>query len=208
VKALALLVLPWVIALALELFDHLNDTGLNLLAAASIGLPAIWLAYVPVRNTSKSDTPSIGQVVQQRPGVTGKPVRLDDPPLLAGRENLLAELHTRLSAGDGPWPRIVALTGLGGVGKTSVALAYARRHLVEVGVAWQFAAEDPTVVADGFGQLAAQLGVRDVVDTRDPVASVHAVLAVAATGWLLLFDNAPDLESCGRSCPRVGPGDY
>ena len=99
------------------------------------------------------------------------------PPLLAGREELLAELDARLSAGDGPAPRTVALCGLGGAGKTSVAVEYAYRHLAEVGVAWQFPAEDATVLAAGFGELAAQLGARGLADTRDPVASVHAVLA-------------------------------
>jgi len=101
---------------------------------------------------------AIGQVVQQRPGVTGRPVRLGEPPpLLAGREALLAELDARLAGGNDSRPRTVALTGLGGAGKTSVALGYAHRHLAEVGAAWQFAAEDPTVLAAGFGELAAQL---------------------------------------------------
>jgi hypothetical protein len=146
-------------------------------------------------------------VVQQRPGVTGKPVRLaNSPSLLAGREDLLADLHTRLTGGDGPGPRTVALCGLGGAGKTSVALAYAHRHLAEVGVAWQLAAEDPTVLADGFGQLAAQLGARDVVDTRDPVASVHGVLAASPGEWLLIFDNAPDRASVEAFLPPTGPG--
>jgi Tetratricopeptide repeat len=146
-------------------------------------------------------------VIQQRPGVTGKPVRLASPPsLLAGREDLLADLHTRLTGGDGPGPRTVALCGFGGAGKTSVALAYAHRHLAEVGVAWQLAAEDPTVLADGFGQLAAQLGARDVADTRDPVASVHGVLAAFPGAWLLIFDNAPDRASVEAFLPPTGPG--
>jgi len=44
-------------------------------------------------------------------------------------------------------------------------------------VAWQFACEDPAVLAAGFAELAAQLGAREVVDARDPVTSVHGVLA-------------------------------
>ena len=146
-------------------------------------------------------------MIQQRPGVTGKPVRLASPPsLLAGREDLLADLHTRLTGGDGPGPRTVALCGFGGAGKTSVALAYAHRHLAEVGVAWQLAAEDPTVLAEGFGQLAAQLGARNVADTRDPVASVHGVLAAFPGAWLLIFDNAPDRASVEAFLPTAGPG--
>ena len=101
------------------------------------------------------------------------------PVFLAGREELLAELDTRLAAGDGrSGPRVVALSGLGGAGKTSVALEYAHRHLAEVGLAWQFPADDPGVVAAGFGELAAQLGARELLDARDPVASVHGVLTI------------------------------
>ena len=145
--------------------------------------------------------------MQQRAGVTGKPVRLANPPsLLAGREDLLADLHTWLTSGDGPGPRTVALCGFGGAGKTSVALAYAHRHLAEVGVAWQLAAENSTVLRDGFGQLAAQLGARDVADTRDPVASVHGVLAAFPYAWLLIFDNAPDRASVEAFLPPAGPG--
>ena len=128
------------------------------------------------------------------------------PSVLAGREALLTELDALLSAGDGRAPRIVALCGLGGAGKTSVAVEYAHRHLAEVGVAWQFAAEDATVLAAGFGELAAQLGARGLADVRDPVASVHAVLAGFPAPWLLLFDNAEDLAAVAAFLPPAGPG--
>ena len=41
---------------------------------------------------------------------------------------------------------------------------------------------------------------------RDPVASVHAVLARYAAGWLLMFDNAPDMASVAEFLPPAGPG--
>ena len=118
---------------------------------------------------------------QWRPEVASQPVRLAPRPVfLAGRERLLAELDARLKGRPGQsGPRLVALCGLGGAGKTSVAIEYAHRHLAEVGVCWQFPAEDPAVLAAEFALLAAQLGAREVVDPRDPVASVHAVLARA-----------------------------
>ena len=117
------------------------------------------------------------------------------PPVLAGREALLTQLDARLSAGAGPAPRTVALYGLAGAGKTSAAVEYGYRHLAEVGVAWQLAAEDATVLAAGFSELAAQLGARGLADARDPVASVHAVLARFPAPWLLIFDNAADPAS-------------
>ena len=141
------------------------------------------------------------------PEAPRKPVRLPPRPVfLAGREELLVEVGTWLTARDDPGPRLVALCGLGGAGKTSVAVEYAYRHLAEVGVAWQFAAEDATVLAAGFGELAAQLGARGLADARDPVTSVHAVLARFPDPWLLIFDNAADLASVAAFLPPAGPG--
>ena len=129
------------------------------------------------------------------------------PVFLAGREELLAELDARLTAGGNvPRLRTVALVGLGGAGKTSVALEYAHRHLAETGVTWQFPAEDPAVLAAGFAELAAQLGARDLADVRDPVASVHAALAAYPAEWLLVFDNAQDRASVAAFLPAGGRG--
>ena len=149
---------------------------------------------------------AVGMLVyQRRPEAAGLPVRLAPRPvLLAGREGLLAELDARLAGRPGP--RVVALCGLGGAGKTSVAVEYAHRHLAEVGLCWQFPAEDPAVLAAEFGVLAAQLGAREVTDPRNPVASVHGVLARAQTGWLVVFDNAPDREAVAPFVPPAGPG--
>ena len=82
------------------------------------------------------------------------------PPFLAGRDDLLADLEARLADGNDREPRLVALHGLAGAGKTSLALAYAHGHLAEIGITWQFAAEDATVLAAGFAELAAALGTR------------------------------------------------
>jgi len=72
-------------------------------------------------------------VVQQRQVVAGLPVSLPPRPVvLAGREELLAGLDARLNGGPGAGPRVVALHGLGGAGKTSVAVEYAHRHLAVV----------------------------------------------------------------------------
>ena len=152
---------------------------------------------------------TFGQLVlPPREQVPGLPVRL--PPrlgALAGREGLLAELDGRLAPVAGrAGPRLAVLCGLGGAGKTSVAVEYACRHLAEVGVCWLFQAEDPAVLAAEFAVLAAQLGVREIADARDPVASVHAVLARSGAGWLLVFDNVADRAAVERFLPPAGGG--
>jgi len=146
--------------------------------------------------------------LQRRPEAESMPMRLAPRPVfLAGREALLADLTALLAPGPGrPGPRVAALCGLGGAGKTSVAVEYAHQQLSEAGMCWQFQAEDPAVLAAEFAVLAAQLGTRDPVDARDPVAAVHAVLARGPAGWLVVFDNVPDLASVEAFLPPAGPG--
>jgi hypothetical protein len=127
VIAAALLVLPWALAWALEPHHHLDTTAVTILVSVTIPLSGLWLTWATFRNASPApaDTGAgpgiiitgpgalvadrggtgIGQVVyQQRRDVTGKPVRLaDPPPLLAGREDLLAELAAQLGANLAGW---------------------------------------------------------------------------------------------------------
>ena len=149
---------------------------------------------------------AINRLDYRRKELARQPVRLAPrPQFLAGREELLAELHAQLAPNDDPSPRIVTLSGPG-AGKTSVALEYAYRHLAAVGLAWQFPAEDPAVLGAAFGELAAQLGAWDLANIRDPVASVDTVLARFPAPWLLIFDNAPDPTSMAAFLPPAGPG--
>jgi len=45
-----------------------------------------------------------------------------------------------------------------------------------------------------------------IVSTRDPVASVHGVLARQQAGWLVVFDNTPDRAAVEPFVPPAGPG--
>jgi hypothetical protein len=127
-------------------------------------------------------------------------------PFLAGREELLAGLDDRLAGGEGSGPRVVALCGLGGAGKTSVAVEYAHRHLDQVGVAWQLPAEDAVVLAAGFRGLAAQLLGTGAAGGGDPIAAIHSALAAYPGQWLLIFDNAPGQGLVRAFLPPAGNG--
>jgi hypothetical protein len=257
VIAVALLMLPWVLAWVLAPRHHLDATAVTILVAVTIGLSTLWLTWAGIRNASRAGPTdgeaapanitagpgsavagaggaaggqdavvagpggtaigqgavvatyggtAIGQVVQPgRPEAAGLPISLPPrPAALAGRVELLAEMDRLLATGAAP--RTVVLSGMGGVGKTALAAEYAHRHLADVSVAWQVPAEDPAVMAADVAELAAQLGGRDLVDPRAPVASVHAVLAAWPSDWLLIFDNALDEGSVRRLLPPAGRG--
>ena len=130
-------------------------------------------------------------------------VRLAPRPVyLAGREELLEGLDARLAAGPGPG--VVVLCGLGGAGKTSVAVEYAHRQAAGCGVVWQLPAEDPAGLVAGFAELAAHLGA---AAGGDPVGRVHAVLA-RRDDWLLVFDNVPGPGAVAGLVPPAGGGGW
>jgi hypothetical protein len=137
------------------------------------------------------------------PGGGGVAVRLAPrPSYLAGREELLAWLDGALAgraASSGPG--VVVLCGLGGAGKTSVAVEYAYRQAAGLGVVWQLPAEDPAGLAAGFAELAAHLGA----ERGDAVGQVHAVLA-RRSDWLVVLDNVPGPESVRGLVPPAGGG--
>jgi len=67
--AVALLVLPWMIALALVRHHHLDATAVAILASVSIPLSALWLAWVTLAKSGGSGSPvsglSMAQVADQ-----------------------------------------------------------------------------------------------------------------------------------------------
>ncbi|NUP51340.1 MAG: ATP-binding protein [Catenulispora sp.] len=137
-----------------------------------------------------------------RQSTAGAPVRLDLRPVhVAGREPLLGELRDRLAKPRGV--STVALTGLGGVGKTTVALEYAHRHVDDYEVVWFFHAEHATTLLSQFHELAQLLGV---AEDGDPVAAVHGALGRRTEPWLLVFDNLPGHAAAGTWLPAKGTG--
>jgi tetratricopeptide (TPR) repeat protein len=129
-------------------------------------------------------------------------------PYFTGREDLLTRLHELLHAGKATaLTQPQAISGLGGIGKTQTALEYAYRYRGDYqAVLWASAALRETLISD-FVALAAllQLPERDLADQRVVVAAVRRWLA-STRDWLLILDNADDLELAADFMPLESSG--
>ena len=125
-------------------------------------------------------------------------------PVFTGRGFVFERLDSAL--GGGP-VAVVAVAGLGGLGKTQVALEWAHRGL-EGGryrIAWWVRAETSVTLAEDLAGLAPGLGMAVVADQAQVVAGVRSALA-SMDKWLVVFDNAPDADSVRAWLP-AGAGD-
>ncbi|HEU5375396.1 MAG TPA: tetratricopeptide repeat protein, partial [Ktedonobacteraceae bacterium] len=129
-------------------------------------------------------------------------------PFFTGREELLINLRNNLIAmNTAALSQPQSINGLGGVGKTQIAIEYAYRHRYEYDyVLWARAATSETLIAD-FAMMAEFLHLfeREESDKNRVITVVKWWLATHS-GWLLILDNADDLETIYDFLPKEWSG--
>ncbi len=167
---------------------HLDLTGLDEAAAAA----RLRARLTGGRPTDAPPFPSAGPAPAGRPGFAGHlPAVWKVPPRnprFSGRDGLLAELRRRLRAGEGTLV-VHALYGLGGVGKTQLAIEYAHRFASDYDLVWWIDAEQPVLIPDQLSGLAARLALPTGGTVAETVERLLAELR-GRDRWLLVFDNA------------------
>ncbi|KAL2812396.1 hypothetical protein BJX63DRAFT_247837 [Aspergillus granulosus] len=115
-------------------------------------------------------------------------------PKFVSRQDKIMELEKLLARQDGP--RRIAITGLGGVGKTQVALELAYRTQdkdKECSVFW-LPCTSYAMVEQSLLKMTQIVGLRDV-NPAEIKEQIKSYLSSERAGkWLLIFDNADDTE--------------
>jgi Tetratricopeptide repeat/NB-ARC domain len=120
-------------------------------------------------------------------------------PAFIGREELLGAVRGALLSGDRAV--VQALHGMGGVGKTQLAIEYAHRFASGYDVVWWVNAEQPSLIGEQFAMLAGRLGAGEQ-GTPLPLLR-QAVLNELRErqSWLLVFDNPENPEDIADWLP-------
>jgi DNA-binding SARP family transcriptional activator len=158
-----------------------------------------------VAGEGRADPPRDGERLESAPArlarVSNVPAR---NPHFTGRTGLLDQLHDRLRT-DGDTLQVQALYGLGGVGKTQLAIEYAYRYAADYDLAWYIDAEQPLLIPDQLIGVAGLLGLPFDAVTSDVVVDRVLTELSSRTRWLLIFDNAEHPTKIAAYRPR-GPG--
>jgi hypothetical protein len=124
-----------------------------------------------------------------------------------GREVMIQELRRRVTS-EVTAVLAHALHGMGGVGKTQLAVEYAYRYRADYQLVWWVPADQTSLVRSSLAALAPRLGLdvpRGQID--DALAAVRDALRVGEpyARWLIIFDNADQPEALRDFLPD-GPG--
>ncbi|WP_432010521.1 FxSxx-COOH system tetratricopeptide repeat protein [Streptomyces cucumeris] len=130
-----------------------------------------------------------------------------------GREAEMAALEQALRPqNDRAAAHVVtqAMSGLGGIGKSTLALHFAHAHRSHYTAIWWIDAETPQAITDSLAELTAWINPGINTGTAPSATLAHWALSWldAHPGWLLVFDNATHPDHLAPYLARLTSGDH
>jgi tetratricopeptide (TPR) repeat protein len=135
-------------------------------------------------------------------GVAIANIPITVPRHFLGRDHALAAIDAALARADGR-AAITALHGLRGVGKTTLAAAYAERHRGDYQATWWIRAQTDSSMRADLVALGVRLGWVAADEKEEPaLGAIMERLRNEGDGVLLIFDNAVDPTAIRPYLPR------
>ncbi|WP_433825491.1 FxSxx-COOH system tetratricopeptide repeat protein [Actinoplanes sp. CA-015351] len=158
----------------------------------------------PVPKTTVLDKNAVDplRLVEGRQQIRGNiPIRNPD---FTGREDLLNSLRAALETSERASVLPRALHGLGGVGKTQLALEYVYRYTDRYDLIWWIPSDQKSLALTSLANLCDELGLTQNVDQQQTADAVLRALSNGNLRWLLVFDNADEPDEILPLVPSSG----
>ncbi|MFF4192831.1 FxSxx-COOH system tetratricopeptide repeat protein [Nonomuraea sp. NPDC001831] len=161
-----------------------------------------------IQQSPRRPLPQVG-AVQVPSGLSGLPRR--PAATFVGRDTALTALRQTLRDTTGTGVISQAVLGLGGVGKSELALQYAHHHREKYQLVWWIDANSPDQIRVELAALARTLtcGIDSVAAEQATVeeAAAWALSWLAAhPAWLVIFDNVEDVADVEPYLARLAHG--
>ena len=138
--------------------------------------------------------PPVWNLPRRNPNFTGRVQVLEDI-----RDSLNKEHNTALTQ--------KALYGLGGIGKTQIAMEYAWQQSSSYELVWWLRAEAPSSLIADYIALAMELELPEKSESdQELIVQAMRKWLDKHQGWLLIFDNAKDAKSIRDYLPESSGG--
>jgi tetratricopeptide (TPR) repeat protein len=130
-------------------------------------------------------------------------------PHFTGREEYIERMERAFREGENvALSQTHTIHGLGGIGKTEIAIEFAYRHSHEYDLVWWIKSEDRATLSADYAELSDRLDLLPVEepDQRLRANAVRGWLERTDQRWLLIFDNANEPQDLADLRPRQGNG--
>ena len=123
-------------------------------------------------------------------------------PNFTGRDDFLEMLEQMLNdVSCVSLTQSPTITGMGGIGKTSIALEYAHRHFNNYKCIWWVNSESSDALQKSFDRFARIICKRTDYKKPDELIEIIVDWLTENESWLMIFDNAEDQEQISEYLP-------